>query len=734
MEAPAYHHHHADAAPPSSAAAAPKPDAQPANCAAAHHAPVTSAAAAVAHAHGAPDTPGAKSDLIGVFRASVASSSAASSSSASASAATGAAANAAAQAHLHHGHGSSRPPVARSPLAPNSPAAPVPPTPPANSANPNSANAANANSASPAPTSSSCSTAPAVPHHAHQHAAHPHQAVGSVSPSGVELLALAPSVPPGLARPEWCLREFRVLEKLYTGYASKVYRAQCRRSGQLVVLKSYHMPSICALYQHQIRREVRLHASLGHENVVALHAAFKEGDLVVLVLEHCDGGDLFGLLQRYGGRLTEKVAVQLVLEPFLRVLNYMHSRGIVHRDIKPENILFSRQGATLKLADFGLAIDMREERAVTRAGTLDYMAPEILNCPYKNAPEENKDKPHLHYGPTVDSWAVGVLAYELLVGCPPFYDRSRDAVEARIRTQAPQFPSSLSEDARAFVRAALSKDPAVRPTILQLLNHPWVSAHRARRSMRSMAAHAHAPAIPSPCVAASSPTAADAQAIVEVPSSARAAAAAAAAALLAADKERELAREQREGKGKAPASPSAASVASQGAAMPATPPASAQQQQQPATPSSVASGSSAAVAGARSPEFAGKPAPPCNSLPSLAISQSSFQQQQGVVAEEGAAAAAASPQLARIREVALAANGEDEQDEPLRPQASARSSPALVADVRQLQLGPVATGGRSAGCSPSASPSCAAAAAANGDATSPRGWFARLLSPRAGKR
>jgi hypothetical protein len=55
---------------------------------------------------------------------------------------------------------------------------------------------------------------------------------------------------------------------------------------------------------------------------------------------------------------------------------YLHTRGIVHRDIKPENILFSA-GMCLKLADFGLAIDLRQERAVTRAGTLDYMAPEV---------------------------------------------------------------------------------------------------------------------------------------------------------------------------------------------------------------------------------------------------------------------------------------------------------------------------------------------------------------------
>jgi hypothetical protein len=114
-----------------------------------------------------------------------------------------------------------------------------------------------------------------------------------------------------------------------------VYKGVCKRSREVVVLKSYTLGSICELYQHQIYREVRLHSSMQHENVVKLYAAFKEGDRVVMVQEYADGGDLFSLLQKYGGRLGEKVAVQMVLDPFLRVLQYLHTRGIVHRDIKP---------------------------------------------------------------------------------------------------------------------------------------------------------------------------------------------------------------------------------------------------------------------------------------------------------------------------------------------------------------------------------------------------------------
>lgn len=68
-----------------------------------------------------------------------------------------------------------------------------------------------------------------------------------------------------------------------TGYASTVFKAQCKRSGETVVLKIYTLAAVCDLYKYQIYREVRVHASLQHENIVHLYAAFQEGDRVIMV-------------------------------------------------------------------------------------------------------------------------------------------------------------------------------------------------------------------------------------------------------------------------------------------------------------------------------------------------------------------------------------------------------------------------------------------------------------------
>ncbi|KXZ50131.1 hypothetical protein GPECTOR_17g1004 [Gonium pectorale] len=287
-------------------------------------------------------------------------------------------------------------------------------------------------------------------------------------------ICVSPHLPGAMVRSngEWHVEQFELHKELYRGKTSLLYMATDRISGVQVALKLYRKRKLSVLNRYQVEREVRLHINLHHENIIHLFAAFEDEKHVYMVQEFAVCGDLFEDLKKGGGQLKEKYAVRDVIVPFLSALAYLHSQGIIHRDIKPENILLGAN-KTIKVADFGLSININHERPVTRAGTLDYMAPEVLVCPDKRRPEENKDK--------VDSWAVGILAYELLVGYPPFEQESRAATYEHIMYKDPKYPSWMTEEAKKFIGLALCKNASQRPTIFDLMQHAWVQPYVVRQ-------------------------------------------------------------------------------------------------------------------------------------------------------------------------------------------------------------------------------------------------------------
>ncbi|GLI68363.1 hypothetical protein VaNZ11_012766, partial [Volvox africanus] len=288
--------------------------------------------------------------------------------------------------------------------------------------------------------------------------------------------------------------------------------ATCIRSGLAVALKIYSLAHVPRNVVHMLRREVEIQTMLVHRNIVRLYGAFQDStsQRLVLVLELGDNGSLVEVHRALGGRMSESQARVLVLRPLLEAMSYFHSLGIVHRDIKPDNMLFGHDWRLL-LADFGVAIDITAERAVTRAGTVEYMAPEVERCPLKMLPEENKENKDLAYTTAVDVWAVGCLAHLLLLGFPPYMKANnhnhhnhnhnhchankngtdgtqRAAAEPHVSSatsaaptgppicgsRALTFPASISPLAREFISAALADHPEDRPTARQLLQHPWM--------------------------------------------------------------------------------------------------------------------------------------------------------------------------------------------------------------------------------------------------------------------
>ncbi|KAG2439627.1 hypothetical protein HXX76_004979 [Chlamydomonas incerta] len=328
-------------------------------------------------------------------------------------------------------------------------------------------------SPSPSPLSRGAERASRKHHEAEaQNPAPPRYAPLEVPAEGV--IFVSPMAHRNMARSSWSVQDYNVTRKLYAGYASTVCKATCLRSGQDVVLKAYALSGLSDFLRNQVLRELDIHSRLCNPGVVQLLAAFREGDTLVMVLEYVRGGSLDRARRKLGGRMTEQQALELVMAPLLRTLHYLHTQTIVHRDIKPENLLFTPDWK-LKVCDYGVSICLSEERAVTRTGSRDYMAPEVNVCPLKRTPADNKENPQVAYGAAVDVWSVGALAYELLVGFTPF-----PGGPATIRGMQPAkalpFPSSVSAEAREFVRACLELHPGDRPTIQQLLRYAWVTS------------------------------------------------------------------------------------------------------------------------------------------------------------------------------------------------------------------------------------------------------------------
>ncbi|KAG2499662.1 hypothetical protein HYH03_002599 [Edaphochlamys debaryana] len=302
-----------------------------------------------------------------------------------------------------------------------------------------------------------------------------------------------------MLRKDWSLDDYAVRARLYKGTMSAVYRpfrsvhgrpsqARCLLSGLPVALKIYFKQRVPDNVVHQVMREVAIHLQASSaRNALQLYAAFQTEELLVLVMELAPRGSLEAVCQQGtpSGRLSEEQLRALVLAPLLDALSYLHARGICHRDIKPENLLFTADWG-LRLADFGVSINLLHERAVTRAGTADYMAPEVERCPLKARPSDNKDNAGIAYTTAADVWSVGVLAYELLVGFPPVVTTSAGAGVQGFDNAHLSFPASVSAAARDFISWALALRPEERPTVHQLKSHPWLKAATAAASLQSL--------------------------------------------------------------------------------------------------------------------------------------------------------------------------------------------------------------------------------------------------------
>lgn len=261
--------------------------------------------------------------------------------------------------------------------------------------------------------------------------------------------------------------EFKDL--LGTGAFSQVVLAESRDTpGVMHAIKCIDKKALKGK-EDSLENEIKVLRRLKHPNIVQLLETYEDKNKVYLVMELVTGGELFDRIVEKGS-YTEKDASDLIRQ-ILEAVDYMHSQGVVHRDLKPENLLYycPEEESKIMISDFGLSKMEDSGIMATACGTPGYVAPEVL-----------AQKP---YGKAVDVWSIGVIAYILLCGYPPFYDESDANLFAQILKGEFEFDSpywdEISDSAKDFIRHLICVDVERRYTCRQALAHPWISGNTA---------------------------------------------------------------------------------------------------------------------------------------------------------------------------------------------------------------------------------------------------------------
>jgi hypothetical protein len=221
---------------------------------------------------------------------------------------------------------------------------------------------------------------------------------------------------------------YRVEKELGGGGMSRVFLADEVRLGWRVVIKVLPPEMGAGVNVERFEREIQLAARLQHPHIVPLLTAGAAGDLLYYIMPFIDGESLRAKLAREGELPVGEAA--RILREVLDALAYAHEHQVVHRDIKPDNVLLSGDHAVV--TDFGVAKAVSASTGESHLTSLGV----ALGTPAYMAPEQAAADPHVDH--RADIYAVGVLAYEMLSGRPPFSGSTAQAVLSAHITQAPE--------------------------------------------------------------------------------------------------------------------------------------------------------------------------------------------------------------------------------------------------------------------------------------------------------
>jgi len=257
-------------------------------------------------------------------------------------------------------------------------------------------------------------------------------------------------------------KHYRFIEKLGKGSTCLVYKAARKgeEGSDCLAIKVIKLNKTNAI--DKFKFEIAMMSACQHENIVRYFDTLLYMKCLFMVQEYMDGGSLTSFIYEYYTDIQEEVIAYICRE-ILRGIAKIHDSKRIHRDLKSDNILLNKKGE-VKIADFGLATQLTLEESCrhTIAGTPAWMAPElILKKPYNEK---------------IDIWSLGMIAFELAEGEPPYLRLPQlKAMFVITSKDTPKLATDrFSSEFSNFIAKCLIKDPENRPTAETLLKHPFI--------------------------------------------------------------------------------------------------------------------------------------------------------------------------------------------------------------------------------------------------------------------
>nr|XP_024215514.1 LOW QUALITY PROTEIN: probable serine/threonine-protein kinase fhkE [Halyomorpha halys] len=260
------------------------------------------------------------------------------------------------------------------------------------------------------------------------------------------------------------MKQFYDLEgEIGRGKFGTVYK--CREKGTNLVLAAKFVGIARRQDRRNVEREVEIMRTLQHPRLIQLYDAFETDNVMCVVLELIEGGELFERVIDDDFILTEK-ACTVFMRQICEGVNFIHQNNIIHLDLKPENILcLTKTGNRIKIIDFGLARKYEPDKKLqVLFGTPEFVAPEVVNFDQISC--------------ATDMWSVGVICYVLLSGLSPFMGETDVETMANVTIARYDFDDEsfeeISTDAKDFIGKLLLKEKEARLTAGECLSHPWL--------------------------------------------------------------------------------------------------------------------------------------------------------------------------------------------------------------------------------------------------------------------